>query len=91
MKKLITLLSLFLVFTSYGQFLDSTNYKGAFAPNQPMWTDGWCNWTPDSTAYPMTNITVAGNVTQNTTWTSNNTYLLSVSYTHLTLPTILRV
>lgn len=77
MKKLITLLSLFLVFTSYGQFLDSTNYKGAFAPNQPMWTDGWCNWTPDSTAYPTANTTVTGNITQNTTWTSNNTYLLS--------------
>ena len=64
MKKLITLLSLFLVFTSYGQFLDSTNYKGAFAPNQPMWTDGWCNWTPDSTAYPTTNITTTGNITK---------------------------
>ena len=77
MKKLITLLSLFLVFTSYGQFLDSTNFKGAFASDQPMWTDGWCNWNPDSTNYPTTTVTITGNITSNTTWSSNQTYLLS--------------
>ena len=77
MKKILLLIAVLVSFVSNAQFIDSTNYKGAFAPNQPMWTDGWCNWTPDSTAYPATNTTVAGNITQNTTWTSNNTYLLS--------------
>jgi hypothetical protein len=42
-----------------------------------MWTNGWCNWNPDSTNYPATNVTVSGNITSNTTWMSNNTYLLS--------------
>jgi len=77
MKKILLLIAVLVSFVSNAQFLDSTNYKGAFAPNQPMWTDGWCNWSPDSTTYPTTNITITGNVTQNTTWTSNNTYLLS--------------
>lgn len=77
MKKLITLLTLLLTFGANAQFLDSTNYKGAFPADQPMWTNGWCNWNPDSTNYPSANITVAGNITTNTTWTSNNTYLLT--------------
>lgn len=77
MKKLITLLTLLLTFGANAQFLDSTNYKGAFPADQPMWTNGWCNWNPDSTNYPSANVTVAGNVTTNTTWTSNNTYLLT--------------
>ena len=77
MKKLTTLLTLLLTFGATAQFLDSTNYKGAFPADQPMWTNGWCNWNPDSTNYPATNVTVSGNITSNTTWTSNNTYLLS--------------
>ena len=52
MKKLITLLTLLLTFGANAQFVDSTNYKGAFPADQPMWTNGWCNWNPDSTNYP---------------------------------------
>jgi hypothetical protein len=78
MKKLTTLLTLLLTFGANAQFLDSTNYKGAFAPAPTaMWTDGWCNWNPDSTIYPSITVTVTGNITTNTTWTSNQVYKLS--------------
>lgn len=77
MKKFLLLCLSLMSFNLNAQFLDSTNYKGAFPADQPMWTNGWCNWNPDSTNYPSANITVAGNITTNTTWTSNNTYLLT--------------
>ena len=76
-KNYLMVVLLFLTTLTKGQFLDSTNYRGAFSPNQPMWTDGWCNWSPDLTNYPTPNVTITGNISQNTTWTSNNTYLLS--------------
>ena len=77
MKKFLLLCFSLMSFVLNAQFLDSTNYKGAFPADQSMWTSGWCNWNPDSTNYPATNITVSGNITSNITWTSNNTYLLS--------------
>jgi len=77
MKKFLLLCLSLMSFSLNAQFLDSTNYKGAFPADQLMWTNGWCNWNPDSTNYPPVNITVAGNITTNTTWTSNNTYLLT--------------
>ena len=77
MKKFLLLCLSLMSFSLNAQFLDSTNYKGAFPTDQPMWTNGWCNWNPDSTNYPSVNITVTGNITTNTTWTSNNTYLLT--------------
>ena len=76
-KNYLMVVLLFLTTITKGQFLDSTNYRGAFSPNQSMWTDGWCNWSPESTTYPTPNVTITGNISQNTTWTSNNTYLLS--------------
>jgi hypothetical protein len=76
MKLILLLASVFVTLNVHAQ-IDSVNYKGAFPANQPMWTDGWCNWNPDSISYPATNITVSGNITTNTTWTSSNTYLLS--------------
>lgn len=79
MKKLFTLAMLLVAtFASKGQFFDPTSYKGAFAPAPiAMWTDGWCNWSPDSTNYPATTVTVSGNITSNTTWSSNQVYKLS--------------
>ncbi len=79
MKKLFTLAMLLVAtFASKGQFFDPTSYKGAFAPAPTaMWTDGWCNWTPDSTNYPASTITVSGTISSNTTWTSNQVYKLS--------------
>jgi hypothetical protein len=55
-----------------------TSYRGAFAPAPtPMWTENWVNWDPQNASYPATNVNVAGgHITINTTWTSNNTYLL---------------
>ena len=76
MKLILLLASVFVTLNVHAQ-IDSVNYKGAFPAGQPMWTDGWCNWNPDSISYPATNITVSGNITTNTTWTSSNTYLLS--------------
>jgi hypothetical protein len=79
MKKLFTLAMLLVAtFASKGQFFDPTSYKGAFAPAPTaMWTDGWCNWTPDSTNYPATTVTISGTISSNTTWTSNQVYKLS--------------
>ncbi len=59
------------------QFLKSVNYRGAFAPSPTeMWTNGWANWDPNSTVYPSTDVTISGNITSNTKWTKNHTYLL---------------
>jgi hypothetical protein len=59
-------------------FWEYTSYVGAFAP-QPTarWTDGWCNFDPQNTAYPATTVNVTSNITTNTTWTSNNVYHLN--------------
>ena len=54
------------------------SYRGAFAPAPAaMWTDGWTNWDPKNTTYPTPTVTISGNITTNTTWTPDNTYLIS--------------
>lgn len=56
---------------------DLTTYRGAFAPApENQWTDSWTNFDPQNAVYPATNVTVTGTITTNTTWTSNNVYLL---------------
>lgn len=81
MKKII--LFLFVAFTtsSFAQLnwkFEPTNFRGAFAPAPtPMWTNGWTNWDPQTTIYGAPTVTVATNITTNTTWTSSNVYLLS--------------
>lgn len=56
---------------------DITSYRGAFAPApEPQWTDGWTNWDPQNTPYGAATVTVSTAITTNTTWTSNNVYLL---------------
>jgi hypothetical protein len=42
-----------------------------------MWTDSWTNFDPANTIYPATTVTVSANITVDTRWTANNTYLLS--------------
>lgn len=60
------------------QFIDATNYRGAFAPAPvKQWTDTWTNFDPQNAVYPATNVTVNTDISVNTTWTKNNTYLLS--------------
>jgi hypothetical protein len=57
--------------------IEFTSYRGAFAPAPTaMWTNGWTNYDPQNTVYSSTGITVSGEITTNTTWTTGNTYLL---------------
>jgi len=57
-------------------FFEQVNYVGAFGTTN--WTDGWSNFDPQNTTYPSTTVTIAaGNITTNTTWTSNNVYYLN--------------
>ena len=62
----------------FGQsFFVPTNYRGAFAPAPTnMWTDTWTNWDPQNTNYPASTVNITTSITTNTTWTSNNVYLL---------------
>lgn len=80
MKKIVTsaffaLLSV--VAVSQSSFFVPTTYRGAFAPAPAaMWTNNWTNWNPQTTVYGTPNVTISTNITTNTTWTSNNIYLL---------------
>lgn len=59
-------------------FFVPTDYRGAFAPAPtPMWTDNWVNWDPQNTNYGTPTVTITSSITNNTTWTANNVYLLS--------------
>ena len=56
-------------------------YRGAFAPAPVSpWTKGWINFDPQNTVYGTANVTVSSiagdTIKVNTTWTSNNVYLL---------------
>jgi hypothetical protein len=58
-------------------FFTPTTYIGAFDGTND-WTAGWSNFNPQTTVYAPTTVTIpAGNITTNTTWTSNNVYLLN--------------
>ena len=71
-----------IVITS-SSFIKEVTYRGAFAPSpSTMWTDGWTNWDPKHTEYPAPTVTVSGNITSNTTWTANNTYLISINFNY---------
>jgi hypothetical protein len=55
-------------------FFTSVDYIGAFGSAD--WTTGWANFNPQTTVYPTATTTVTGDITVNTTWTKNNTYLM---------------
>lgn len=58
-------------------FFVPTSFRGAFAPApEAMWTDNWCNWDPQNTVYGTPTVNITTSITNNTTWTSNNIYLL---------------
>jgi hypothetical protein len=79
MKKTLLILSLFTttLFSQQLNFFTQTNYRGAFEPSPtPMWSDGWSNWDPQNTVYPTHTDIVSSNITTNTTWSSNKTYLV---------------
>ncbi len=77
-KKFLSTLPMLMFASMMVNAQDLTTYRGAFAPAPTtQWTDEWTNWDPQNASYPATNVTVTGTITTNTTWTSNNTYLLS--------------
>ncbi len=58
-------------------FFVPTSYRGAFAPApEAMWTDNWTDWDPQNTPHGAPTVTVSTSITNNTTWTANNVYLL---------------
>lgn len=58
-------------------FFTPTSYRGAFAPAPTaMWTDNWTNWDPQNTTYGTPTVNVTSSITNNTTWTAGNIYLL---------------
>lgn len=84
-------LLLFLLMTctllASAQFFTPTTYRGAINPDSTQdWTrEAWVNWTPQSTTYPATTVDVnPGDITANTTWTSNNVYRLNGGFVYVT-------
>jgi hypothetical protein len=70
-------LLLFSAVMANAQFVETTTYRGAFAPAPvAMWTENWVNWDPQNTFYAAPTVTVNSRITTNTTWTKNNVYLL---------------
>jgi hypothetical protein len=66
------------IITSAASYIREVSYRGAFAPAPAvMWTEGWCEWNPQSRIYPAVTDTISANITANTTWTSDKTYLLN--------------
>jgi len=56
-------------------FFTPTTFRGAFGSGE-RWDLEWTNYNPQATSSG-SQITVSGNITANTTWTSNRTYLLN--------------
>ncbi|MEI8136844.1 MAG: T9SS type A sorting domain-containing protein [Bacteroidota bacterium] len=80
-KLLLSALTLATVSLSMGQaFFNQTTYRGAFAPAPTnMWTDTWTEWDPQTKVYPAPTVTITGNITANTTWSTGQTILLSAT------------
>jgi hypothetical protein len=68
---------LFLVVAAMNAQLETTTYRGAFAPAPTaMWTDTWTNFDPQNAVYPTPTVNVTANITADTRWTAGNTYYL---------------
>jgi len=77
MKKFYLFTMLLLVVASMNAQLETTTYRGAFAPAPTaMWTDNWTNFDPQNAVYPTPNVNVTANITTDTRWTAGNTYYL---------------
>jgi Secretion system C-terminal sorting domain len=76
------ILSMLLMISFIGNSqITTTTYRGAFAPAPAaMWTDGWSNFDPQNTVYPLPTasniVNVTASITANTTWTTGNVYYL---------------
>jgi len=81
MKKILFTSAAALILASgfaQSNFFTKTCYRGAFAPAPtPMWTEGWTEWDPQNKVYPAATMTITGNITANTTWSTGSTVLLS--------------
>ena len=76
--KILSILPFLLVTAILANAQEVVSYRGAFAPAPTrQWTEGWAEFNPNAVVYPATNQTVSGSISTNTTWTANNTYLLS--------------
>ncbi len=65
-------------------FFDKVDYVGAFGDDD--WTEGWANWTPQNTIYPVASITIpAGDITANTTWKSASALRNASDFSHAKL------
>lgn len=60
-------------------FFEHVFYRGAFGAEND-WTAGWANWDPQNTSYGTPDVTVSGELTASTTWTSNHVYLIQGFY-----------
>lgn len=79
-KTLLTAVSALLLAGASAQtsFITKTCYRGAFAPAPaPMWTDNWTEWDPQNKVYPAPTMTITGNISSSTTWSTGSTVLLS--------------
>jgi len=56
-------------------FFTPVSYAGAFGPSGD-WTCGWAKWAQPGCLPSNQEQVVAGNITSNTTWTANKTYIL---------------
>lgn len=56
-------------------FFDQVDYVGAFGTED--WTEGWANWDPQNTVYPVAATVIpAGDITESTTWSPSNSIVL---------------
>jgi hypothetical protein len=76
-KKFLSILSVLCTTAIFVNAQVITTYRGAFAPApEPMWTDGWVNWDPQTTGYPATTATITA-VNADTTWTTGSVIKIS--------------
>jgi hypothetical protein len=80
MKKHSLIAILLLIFNFASAQIESTTYRGAFAPAPTaMWTDSWTNYDPKNEPYldAATVVNVTADITANTTWLTGRTYKLT--------------
>ncbi|MBK8557315.1 MAG: T9SS type A sorting domain-containing protein [Lewinellaceae bacterium] len=56
-------------------FFTPVSYAGAFGPSGD-WTCGWARWASPGCIPSNQEVTISGNITNNTTWTADKTYIL---------------
>jgi len=80
MKKHSLVAILLLIFNFASAQIESTTYRGAFAPAPTaMWTDSWTNFDPKNEPYldAATVVNVTADITASTTWTTGKTYKIT--------------